>query len=116
MRRQTRISDAVWAVDDQVLFACYPFARRQLLEQGFIDAPGRPVIDIFDRSVRMRRQAYDAYRSVVARQTAEAQAHLVLKKAPRCRGAFFVAKEIVRANDQSILEEIFSTCYRWPRA
>jgi len=53
VRKQARISDAVWAVGDQVLFACYPFARRQFLEQGFIEAPGRPVIDIFDRSVRM---------------------------------------------------------------
>jgi len=51
--RRAKISDAAWAGDDQVLFACYPFARRQLLEQGFIEAPGRAVIDIFDRSVRM---------------------------------------------------------------
>ena len=53
MRRRARICDAAGACDDQVLFACDPFFPRQLLKQGFIEAPGRAVIDIFDRGVGM---------------------------------------------------------------
>ena len=34
--------------DDQVLFSGDPLAARQLLEEGFVEAAGTAVIDIFD--------------------------------------------------------------------
>ena len=39
--------------DDQVLFAGDPFAARQLLEEGFVEASGSPVIDILDTGLWM---------------------------------------------------------------